>query len=75
MLSAFFLLYGLVFYTNPLSKVRMGGISKYLYFRRLYFYAGIFMIQYGQQFLMLELSQFLTFFLSSEVGIEALGKR
>ena len=50
MLSAFFLLYGLIFYTNPMYQSEDGGVSAIFIFVGV-FITGIFMIQYGQQFL------------------------
>ncbi len=72
MLTGFFLLYGLIFYTNPAYQSEDGGISAYFIFVGV-FITGIFMIQYGQQFLSWNSGNF-DFFLSRNQGIEALVK-
>jgi hypothetical protein len=72
MLSAFFLLYGLIFYTNPAYQTGDGSISAIFIFVGV-FITGIFMIQYGQQFLSWNSGNF-DFFLAREQGIEALVK-
>lgn len=72
MLSAFFLLYGLIFYTNPVYQSEDGGISAIFIFVGV-FITGIFMIQYGQQFLSWNSANF-DFFLNRKDGVEALVK-
>jgi hypothetical protein len=72
MLSAFFLLYGLIFYTNPMYQSEDGGISAIFIFVGV-FITGIFMIQYGQQFLSWNSANF-DFFLNRKDGVEALVK-
>lgn len=72
MLSAFFLLYGLIFYTNPAYQTEDGSISAIFIFVGV-FITGIFMIQYGQQFLSWNSGNF-DFFLSRDQGIAALVK-
>ncbi|WP_297335760.1 DUF5687 family protein [Algoriphagus sp.] len=69
MLSAFFLLYGLIFYTNP-AYTSEEGISTIFIFVGV-FITGIFMIQYGQLFLSWNSSSF-DFFLNRKDGVEAL---
>lgn len=69
MLSAFFLLYGLIFYTNPQYQSEE-GLSPIFIFVGV-FITGIFMIQYGQQFLSWNSGNF-DFFLSRKDGIESL---
>lgn len=71
MLSAFFLLYGLIFYTNPQYQ-RVEGIHPIFIFVGV-FITGIFMIQYGQQFLSWNSGNF-DFFLSKKAGVESLVK-
>jgi hypothetical protein len=71
MLSAFFLLYGLIFYTNPQYQSEE-GLSPIFIFVGV-FITGIFMIQYGQQFLSWNSGNF-DFFLSRKDGIESLVK-
>ncbi|MDF2159028.1 DUF5687 family protein [Algoriphagus sp. CAU 1675] len=68
-LSAFFLLYGLIFYTNPAYGVA-GEISPIYIFVGI-FITGIFMIQYGQLFLGWNSGNF-DFFLNKKSGVEAL---
>ncbi|EAZ81120.1 DUF5687 family protein [Algoriphagus machipongonensis] len=72
MLSAFFLLYGLIFYTNPQYQTEGGGFSFIFIFVGV-FITGIFMIQYGQLFLSWNSGNF-DFFLNHKEGIEALVK-
>lgn len=69
MLSAFFLLYGLFFYTNPQYQSEE-GLSPIFIFVGV-FITGIFMIQYGQQFLSWNSGNF-DFFLSRKTGVESL---
>jgi hypothetical protein len=69
MLSAFFLLYGLIFYTNPAYQSETGISPIYIFVG--VFITGIFMIQYGQLFLSWNSSNF-DFFLSRRLGIESL---
>ncbi len=69
MLSAFFLLYGLIFYTNPQYQTEEGLNPMFIFVG--VFITGIFMIQYGQQFLSWNSGNF-DFFLSQRVGIESL---
>ncbi|MFC3878539.1 DUF5687 family protein [Algoriphagus namhaensis] len=68
MLSAFFLLYGLIFYTNPVYQDE--GVSAIFIFVGI-FITGIFMIQYGQLFLSWNSSNF-DFFINRRNGIESL---
>ena len=72
MLSGFFLLYGLIFYNNPAYQTEPGEIYSMFIFVGA-FITGIFMIQYGQQFLSWNSSNF-DFFLNRKDGIEALVK-
>jgi hypothetical protein len=69
MLSAFFLLYGLIFYTNPQYQ-SAEGLNPIFIFVGV-FVTGIFMIQYGQLFLSWNSGNF-DFFLSRKSGIESL---
>ena len=69
MLSAFFLLYGLMFYTNPVYQSET-GISPFYIFVGV-FITGIFMIQYGQLFLSWNSANF-DFFIQRKGGLEAL---
>lgn len=69
MLSAFFLLYGLIFYTNPQYQTE-DGIHPIFIFVGV-FITGIFMIQYGQQFLSWNSGNF-DFFLNRKNGVERL---
>jgi hypothetical protein len=69
MLSAFFLLYGLMFYTNPVYQSE-SGISPFYIFVGV-FITGIFMIQYGQLFLSWNSANF-DFFIQRKGGLEAL---
>lgn len=70
MLTAFFLLYGLIFYRNPAYVEEGVGISWIFIFVGV-FITGIFMLQYGQLFLSWNSSNF-DFFLSKKQGVEAL---
>ena len=70
MLSAFFLLYGLIFYRNP--GFESEGISPMFIFVGI-FITGIFMIQYGQLFLSWNSSSF-DFFANQKNGLESLIK-
>jgi hypothetical protein len=70
MLSAIFLLYGLIFYTNPMYQSEDGGISPIFIFVGI-FITGIFSIQYSQQFLSWNSANF-DFFLTRGFGIESL---
>lgn len=72
MLSGFFLLYGLIFYRNPAYQTDDGSIHALFIFVGV-FITGIFMIQYGQQFLSWNSANF-DFFLNRKDGIEALVK-
>ncbi len=72
MLSGFFLIYGLIFYTNPVYQSEDGSIHALFIFVGV-FITGIFMIQYGQQFLSWNSANF-DFFLNRKGGIEALVK-
>lgn len=69
MLSVFFLLYGLFFYTNPQYQSEE-GLSPIFIFVGV-FITGIFMIQYGQLFLSWNSGNF-DFFLGKKAGIESL---
>ncbi|WP_026952774.1 DUF5687 family protein [Algoriphagus mannitolivorans] len=69
MLSAFFLLYGLIFYNNPAYKSEDGFSFIFIFVG--VFITGIFMIQYGQLFLSWNSSNF-DFYLSKKSGVEAL---
>lgn len=69
MLSAFFLLYGLIFYTNPAYQSESGISPIYIFVG--VFITGIFMIQYGQLFLSWNSANF-DFFLMQKGGLEAL---
>lgn len=71
MLSAFFLLYGLIFYTNPQYQSEEGLSAIFIFVG--VFITGIFMIQYGQLFLSWNSGNF-DFFLSRKSGIESLVK-
>lgn len=70
MLSGFFLLYGLIFYTNPSYQSEDGGIAAIFIFVGI-FITGIFSIQYSQQFLSWNSANF-DFFLTRGFGIESL---
>lgn len=69
MLSAFFLLYGLIFYTNPVYQSETGISPIYIFVG--VFITGIFMIQYGQLFLSWNSANF-DFFIQRKGGLEAL---
>jgi len=73
MLSAFFLLYGLIFYDNPEYNAAEGGGFSFLFIFVGVFITGIFMIQYGQLFLSWN-SGYFDFFLSRQDGIKNLVK-
>ncbi len=70
MLSGLMLLYGLIFYRNPAYQTEIGEIHSLFIFVGV-FITGIFMIQYGQQFLSWNSANF-DFFLNRKDGIEAL---
>ncbi|WP_373396989.1 DUF5687 family protein [Algoriphagus halophilus] len=70
MLSAFFLLYGMIFYNNPQYQTEGGGFSFIFIFVGV-FITGIFMIQYGQLFLSWNSGNF-DFFINQKDGIAAL---
>ncbi len=72
MLSSFFLFYGLLFYTQPEYQSEDGGLGAIFIFVGA-FITGIFMIQYGQQFLSWNSGNF-DFFLNRKNGVEALVK-
>lgn len=71
MLSGFFLLYGLIFYTNPTYRTEEG--IPYMFIFVGTFITGIFMLQYGQLFLSWNSGNF-DFFLNCKGGLEALVK-
>lgn len=71
MLSAFFLLYGMIFYDNPAYKSEDGFSFIFIFVG--VFITGIFMIQYGQLFLSWNSSNF-DFYLGKKGGIEGLVK-
>jgi len=71
MLSGFFLLYGLIFYTNP--TYRFGEGIPFMFIFVGAFITGIFMLQYGQLFLSWNSGNF-DFFLNKKGGVEALVK-
>lgn len=71
MLSAFFLLYGLIFYTNPAFQTEEGFSPMFIFVG--IFITGIFMIQYGQLFLSWNSANF-DFFLARPEGLAALVK-
>jgi hypothetical protein len=60
MLAGFFLLYGLIFYTNPAYKAETGFSHMFVFVGS--FITGIFMLQYGQLFLSWNSSNFDFFF-------------
>lgn len=70
MLSAIFLLYGLIFYTNPMYRSEEEGISEIYIFVGI-FVTGIFLFQYSQLFLSWNSANF-DFFLTRASGIESL---
>lgn len=69
MLAGFFLLYGLIFYTNPQYKTEEGFNHLFVFVGS--FITGIFMLQYGQLFLSWNSANF-DFFLQKREGVEAL---
>ena len=69
MLSGFFLLYGLIFYTNPVYASDEGISTIFIFVGE--FITGIFMIQYGQLFLSWNSGNF-DFFLNRRGGVEEL---
>ncbi len=71
MLSGFFLLYGLIFYTNPAYQAEEGFSHMFIFVGS--FITGIFMIQYGQLFLSWNSGNF-DFFLRNREGVNALIK-
>jgi hypothetical protein len=71
MLAGFFLLYGLIFYTNPMYQSETGFSHMFVFVGS--FITGIFMLQYGQLFLSWNSANF-DFFLQKRTGIEALIK-
>jgi hypothetical protein len=71
MLAGFFLLYGLIFYTNPQYKTEEGFSHLFIFVGT--FITSIFMLQYGQLFLSWNSSNF-DFFLNRKGGIESLIK-
>jgi hypothetical protein len=71
MLAAFFLLYGLIFYTNPVYQTEEGFSHLFIFVGT--FITSIFMLQYGQLFLSWNSSNF-DFFLNRRGGIESLIK-
>ncbi|WP_026967683.1 DUF5687 family protein [Algoriphagus terrigena] len=71
MMTAFFLLYGLIFYNNPAYTTEDG--FSFLFIFVGVFITGIFMIQYGQLFLSWNSANF-DFYLNQKGGIEALVK-
>ncbi|WP_057937366.1 DUF5687 family protein [Algoriphagus resistens] len=71
LLSAFFLLYGMIFYDNPqYNDTGAGGFSFMFIFVGV-FITGIFMIQYGQLFLSWN-SGYFDFFLNRKDGVKNL---
>ena len=70
-MTAFFLLYGLIFYDNPAYTTEDG--FSFLFIFVGVFITGIFMIQYGQMFLSWNSANF-DFYLNQQGGIEALVK-
>jgi hypothetical protein len=69
MLSGFFLLYGLIFYTNPAYQSEQGFSHLFIFVGS--FITGIFMLQYGQLFLSWNSGNF-DFFLRNKEGVNAL---
>lgn len=69
MLCAFFLMYGLIFYTNPAYQTDEGFSYMFIFVGS--FITGIFMLQYGQLFLSWNSANF-DFFLKNKGGVEAL---
>lgn len=70
-LSAFFLLYGLIFYANPAYQTEEGFSYMFVFVGS--FITGIFMLQYGQLFLSWNSGSF-DFFLNKKNGLESLVK-
>jgi len=68
-MTAFFLLYGMIFYDNPAYTTEDGFSALFIFVG--VFITGIFMIQYGQLFLSWNSSNF-DFYLNQKGGIEAL---
>ncbi|MCH7402781.1 DUF5687 family protein [Belliella kenyensis] len=71
MLAGFFLLYGLIFYTNPIYQTEDGFSHMFIFVG--VFITSIFMLQYGQLFLSWNSANF-DFFLIKRNGVEALVK-
>lgn len=71
MLAGFFLLYGMIFYTNPLYQSEEGFSHLFIFVGT--FITSIFMLQYGQMFLSWNSANF-DFFLKTRGGVEALVK-
>ncbi|MFC0263852.1 DUF5687 family protein [Fontibacter flavus] len=71
MLAGFFLLYGLIFYTNPAYETEEGFSHMFIFVGT--FITSIFMLQYGQLFLSWNSANF-DFFLNRKNGVEALVK-
>ena len=71
MLSAFFLLYGMIFYNNPEYNDSGDGNFSFIFIFVGVFITGIFMIQYGQLFLSWN-SGYFDFFLNRQDGIKNL---
>lgn len=71
MLAVFFLLYGLIFYTNPAYETEEGFSHMFIFVGT--FITSIFMLQYGQLFLSWNSANF-DFFLNRKNGVEALVK-
>lgn len=69
MLAGFFLLYGLIFYTNPAYQAEEGFSHMFIFVGT--FITSIFMLQYGQLFLSWNSANF-DFFLQKRGGVEAL---
>jgi hypothetical protein len=70
-LSGFFLLYGLIFYANPIYQSEEGFSYMFIFVGS--FITGIFMLQYGQLFLSWNSGSF-DFFLNKKYGLESLVK-
>jgi hypothetical protein len=71
MMTALFLLYGLIFYDNPAYTTEDGFSALFIFVG--VFITGIFMIQYGQLFLSWNSSNF-DFYLSKKGGVASLVK-
>lgn len=71
MLSAFFLLYGMIFYNNPQYNDTGDGGFSFIFIFVGVFITGIFMIQYGQLFLSWN-SGYFDFFLGRKDGVKNL---